>query len=46
MKFVKIDGVQYIVLETSERIYITTSDELDKTQVKIEEKDKRLSKKI
>lgn len=42
MKFEKIDGVQYIVLEENDRICITTPDELDKTQVEIKEKDKRL----
>ena len=35
MKFEKIDGVQYIVLEKNDEICITNSDELQKKQIKI-----------
>ena len=42
MKFKKIDGVQYIILEEDDRVCITTPDELDKSQVEIKEKDKKL----
>lgn len=42
MKFEKQDGVQYIILEKNDKVCITTSDKLNKTQVEIKEKDKRL----
>lgn len=42
MKFEKIDGVQYIVLEENDRVCITTLDEINKTQVEIKEKNKGL----
>ena len=42
MKFVKINGIQYIVLEENDKVCITTPDELNKTQIEINEKEKKL----
>lgn len=42
MKFGKVDGVQYIILEENDKICVTTPSELEKAQVVIEEKDKGL----
>lgn len=43
MKFEKIDGVQYIILEENDKICITTPDELYKKRVEIKEKNKKLA---
>ena len=42
MKFEKIDGVQYIVLEKNDEICITTPDELEKKQIEIKSNDEGL----
>lgn len=42
MRFEKIGGVQYIVLEENDKICITTPDEFNKTQIEIKEKNKKI----
>lgn len=42
MKFEKIDGVQYIVLEKNDEICITTPDELEQKQIEIKSNDEGL----
>ena len=42
MKFEKIDGVQYIVLEKNDEICITTPDELEQKQIEIRNNDEGL----
>ena len=42
MKFEKIDGVQYVVLEKNDKICVTTPDELEKKQIEIKNRDNEL----
>ena len=42
MKFEKIDGVQYIILEKNDKICITTPNELKQKQIEIKNNDKKL----
>ena len=42
MKFEKIDGVQYLVLEKNDKICITTPDELEQKQINIKSDDEGL----
>ena len=42
MRFEKIDGVQYIVLEKNDEICITTPDELEEKQIEIKSNDEGL----
>ena len=39
MKFEKIDGVQYIVLDKNEEVYVTKSEKKNERQIKIKNND-------